>query len=105
MTTGQWSRHRLGAHEQPEMPARRHASRDALRRRGDGVGQCEDLRRRRDVIGTGGARPRGRDLQPHAVKRLIEPAEVAGVVSFLLGPGGRAFSGAPVTMDLGWTAR
>jgi 3-hydroxybutyrate dehydrogenase len=44
-------------------------------------------------------------LQPHAVKRLIEPAEVAGVVSFLLGPDGRAFTGAPVTMDLGWTAR
>ena len=44
-------------------------------------------------------------LQPHAVKRLIEPEEVAGVVSFLLGPEGRAFSGSPVTMDLGWTAR
>jgi 3-hydroxybutyrate dehydrogenase len=44
-------------------------------------------------------------LQPHAVKRLIEPAEVAGVVAFLLGPDGRAFTGAPVTMDLGWTAR
>jgi len=44
-------------------------------------------------------------LAPHAVKRLIEPEEVAGVVAFLLGPDGRAFSGAPVTMDLGWTAR
>ena len=44
-------------------------------------------------------------LAPHAVKRLIEPDEVAEVVAFLLGPGGRAFSGAPVTMDLGWTAR
>ncbi|MGZ6643917.1 MAG: SDR family NAD(P)-dependent oxidoreductase [Solirubrobacteraceae bacterium] len=44
-------------------------------------------------------------LAPHAVKRLIEPDEVAGVVAFLLGPEGRAFSGAPVTMDLGWTAR
>jgi len=44
-------------------------------------------------------------LRPHAVKRLIEPEEVAGVVAFLLGPEGRAFSGAPVTMDLGWTAR
>jgi len=44
-------------------------------------------------------------LAPHAVKRLIEPEEVAAVVSFLLGPDGRAFSGAPVTMDLGWTAR
>jgi 3-hydroxybutyrate dehydrogenase len=44
-------------------------------------------------------------LAPHAVKRLIEPDEVAGVVSMLCGPGGRAFSGVPVTMDLGWTAR
>jgi 3-hydroxybutyrate dehydrogenase len=44
-------------------------------------------------------------LAPHAVKRLVEPAEVAGVVAFLLGPGGRAFSGVPVTMDLGWSAR
>jgi 3-hydroxybutyrate dehydrogenase len=44
-------------------------------------------------------------LAPHAVKRLIETEEVAAVVSFLLGPDGRAFSGAPVTMDLGWTAR
>jgi 3-hydroxybutyrate dehydrogenase len=44
-------------------------------------------------------------VAPHAVKRLIEPSEVADVVAFLLGPGGRAFTGAPVTMDLGWTAR
>jgi 3-hydroxybutyrate dehydrogenase len=44
-------------------------------------------------------------LAPQAVKRLIEPEEVASVVSFLLGPDGRAFSGAPVPMDLGWTAR
>jgi 3-hydroxybutyrate dehydrogenase len=44
-------------------------------------------------------------LQPHAVKRLIEPAEVADVVAFLMGPTGSAFTGVPVTMDLGWTAR
>jgi 3-hydroxybutyrate dehydrogenase len=44
-------------------------------------------------------------LAPHAVKRLVEPEEVAGVVAFLLGPEGRAFSGVPVSMDLGWTAR
>jgi 3-hydroxybutyrate dehydrogenase len=43
-------------------------------------------------------------LAPHAVKSLIEPAEVAGVVAFLAGPEGRAFTGVPVTMDLGWTA-
>jgi 3-hydroxybutyrate dehydrogenase len=44
-------------------------------------------------------------LAPHAVKRLLEPAEVAATVAFLLGEGGRAFTGAAVTMDLGWTAR
>jgi 3-hydroxybutyrate dehydrogenase len=44
-------------------------------------------------------------LAPHAVKRLIEPEEVADVVAFLLGDGGRAFTGVPIQMDLGWTAR
>jgi 3-hydroxybutyrate dehydrogenase len=44
-------------------------------------------------------------LEPQAIKRLIEPSEVAETVAFLLGPAGRAFTGTPVTMDLGWTAR
>ena len=44
-------------------------------------------------------------LAPHAIKRLIEPWEVAEVVAFLLGPAGRSFTGAAVTMDQGWTAR
>jgi 3-hydroxybutyrate dehydrogenase len=44
-------------------------------------------------------------LQPHAVKRLIEPEEVAEAVAFLSGAGGLAFTGAAVPMDLGWTAR
>jgi 3-hydroxybutyrate dehydrogenase len=44
-------------------------------------------------------------LAPQAVKRLLEPDEVADVAAFLLGPGGRGFTGAPVVMDLGWTAR
>jgi 3-hydroxybutyrate dehydrogenase len=44
-------------------------------------------------------------LQPQAVKRLLEPEEVADVAAFLLGPAGRAFTGAPVIMDLGWSAR
>ena len=44
-------------------------------------------------------------LAPHAIKRLIEPAEVAGVVAFLASEGGASFTGVPVTMDQGWTAR
>lgn len=44
-------------------------------------------------------------LAPQAVRRLLEPEEVAETAAFLLGPGGRAFTGAPVVMDLGWTAR
>jgi 3-hydroxybutyrate dehydrogenase len=44
-------------------------------------------------------------LAPHVVKRLIEPSEVGEVVAFLMGPGGRSFTGSPVTMDQGWTAR
>jgi 3-hydroxybutyrate dehydrogenase len=43
-------------------------------------------------------------LAQQAVKRLLEPAEVAEAAAFLLGPGGRAVTGAPLVMDLGWTA-
>ena len=39
-------------------------------------------------------------LAPQAVKRMLEPEEVAETAAFLLGPGGRAFTGAPVVMDL-----
>lgn len=44
-------------------------------------------------------------LAPHAVKRLLEPEEVAEAAAFLLGPGGRAVTGTPLVLDLGWTAR
>ena len=44
-------------------------------------------------------------LQPHAVKRLLEPEEVAAAAAFVLGPSGQAFTGSPVVMDLGWSAR
>ncbi len=44
-------------------------------------------------------------LQPQAVKRMLEPGEVADVVAFLLGPAGRGFTGAALPLDLGWTAR
>src|SRR6266536_4016514 len=41
-------------------------------------------------------------LAPQAVKRLLEPAEVAEAAAFLLGPGGRSVTGTPFLMDLGW---
>ena len=44
-------------------------------------------------------------LAPQALKRLLEPAEVADAVAYLLGPSGSAFTGAPLVMDSGWTAR
>jgi 3-hydroxybutyrate dehydrogenase len=59
-------------------------------------------------LATGVARERVLEdvlLAPQAIKRMLEPEEVAETAAFLLGPGGRAFTGAPVVMDLGWTAR
>jgi 3-hydroxybutyrate dehydrogenase len=50
---------------------------------------------------------RGADdlLAPQAVKRLLEPSEVAAAAAWLLGPDGRAVTGTPFLMDLGWTSR
>src|SRR3954454_12805027 len=44
-------------------------------------------------------------LAPQAVKRLLDPAEVAAAAAFLLGADGREGTGTPFLMDLGWTAR
>ena len=44
-------------------------------------------------------------LERQAVKRLLEPSEVADLVAYLLGPSGRGFTGVAVPLDLGWTAR
>ncbi len=44
-------------------------------------------------------------LAAQPVKKMLEPAEVAGAVAFLLGPNGRGFNGSPLVMDFGWTAR
>ena len=44
-------------------------------------------------------------LAPQALKRLLEPSEVADAIAYLLGPSGASFSGAPLVMDGGWTAR
>ena len=43
-------------------------------------------------------------LERQAVKRLLEPGEVADLVAYLLGPSGRGITGVPVPIDLGWSA-
>ncbi len=43
-------------------------------------------------------------LQPVAVKRLIEPEEVAEMVAFLCGPSSASITGSSFTVDGGWTA-
>jgi 3-hydroxybutyrate dehydrogenase len=44
-------------------------------------------------------------LAPAAVKRLIEPHEVADFVAYLCTEAAGTITGAALTMDLGWTAR
>ncbi len=43
-------------------------------------------------------------LGPAAIKRLVEPGEVAAVVAFLCSDEATSISGADWTIDLGWTA-
>ncbi|MDC5699187.1 3-hydroxybutyrate dehydrogenase [Intrasporangium calvum] len=43
-------------------------------------------------------------LSPVAVKRLVEPAEVAALALFLCGPASASVSGTSFVMDGGWTA-
>ncbi|RME84227.1 MAG: 3-hydroxybutyrate dehydrogenase [Caldilineae bacterium] len=44
-------------------------------------------------------------LEPAAIKRLIEPAEVAAMVLYLCSDAAGAITGATLNIDLGWTAR
>jgi len=44
-------------------------------------------------------------LEPAAVKRLIEPEQVAELVAYLCSDTAGVITGAALTMDLGWTAR
>jgi 3-hydroxybutyrate dehydrogenase len=43
-------------------------------------------------------------IEQHAVKRMLEPSEVADLVAFLLGPTAGGITGVAVPIDLGWTA-
>jgi 3-hydroxybutyrate dehydrogenase len=44
-------------------------------------------------------------LEPAAIKRLIEPSEVANLARFLASDLGAVITGSVYTIDLGWTAR
>ncbi len=43
-------------------------------------------------------------LTRQARKELIEPADVAETVAFVIGPGGRSYTGSQLVMGNGWTA-
>ena len=44
-------------------------------------------------------------LVQQAVKRLVEPSEVAELAAVLYGPASASITGASLSMDGGWTAR
>ncbi|MBM3935010.1 MAG: 3-hydroxybutyrate dehydrogenase [SAR202 cluster bacterium] len=44
-------------------------------------------------------------LEPAAIKRMIEPEEIAGLARFLASDEARSITGASYAIDLGWTAR
>lgn len=44
-------------------------------------------------------------LEPAAIKRLIEPAEVGSLVAYLCSEAASAVTGAAWTIDMGWTAQ
>jgi len=43
-------------------------------------------------------------LAPTAIKRLVEPAEVAALAAVLYGPASGSITGSSLTIDGGWTA-
>jgi 3-hydroxybutyrate dehydrogenase len=44
-------------------------------------------------------------LAPAAIKRLIEPEEIASMALYLCGPNSNSISGSSFVIDNGWTAR
>jgi 3-hydroxybutyrate dehydrogenase len=43
-------------------------------------------------------------LEPHAIKRLLEPSEVAGMAVYLCSDAAATVTGAALSIDAGWTA-
>jgi len=44
-------------------------------------------------------------LEPAAIKRLVEPDEIASLALYLASEGARSITGAAISIDAGWTAR
>ncbi len=44
-------------------------------------------------------------LAPAAIKRLLEPSEVAALIDYLCNDAARAITGTAISIDCGWTAR
>lgn len=44
-------------------------------------------------------------LEPAAIKRLVEPDEIASLALYLASEGARSVTGAAISIDAGWTAR
>jgi 3-oxoacyl-[acyl-carrier protein] reductase len=57
-----------------------------------------------DMTGEMGEEERERIVRRSALRRLVEPVDVARSVEFLLGEGGRHITGTVVTVDAGNTA-
>ena len=43
-------------------------------------------------------------LTRQAIKEMVEPDDIAAMVSFVLGPAGRSLTGSPIVMGNGWLA-
>ena len=44
-------------------------------------------------------------LEPAAIKRLLDPADIAALASYVVSPAAWGMTGAVLDLDLGWTAR
>ena len=44
-------------------------------------------------------------LEPAAIKRLLNPEDIAALASYVVSPAAWGMTGAVLDLDLGWTAR